>query len=710
MEEMTVKTNKVKKFFIFMFMLAIATVVCGVSYVLATKEYELTREEILLQYSTTISTWTENTAASVNLWTDEINSISKRVSSSELYRDLAKQDSNILPEDSENLQDLSLEENEDSDLTSYLRNLMNSFMAPNGYTDGRILNADAITLLSSEMRPIPITDAQIDVVKRSISNGVISFSPTFPHQSGLLMHVADPLKPVFTQGTEVDPIGSFLFSTSVTSNIARFLTYNNQGDETITAFLVQQNKDFMEIIDVQGINFPKVDISYVFENDILEFGERQSVKDPSTKVWSSGLYIPQVNWWLIVEIPSTMIKQKLDDEAVKIYGFAGALTLGFILILALLWWIAVGREQKANAKRFESLYTLIDEQKRILDNVNAALDTGLLAADVTGTVIMVNRAFTELCNCTNVDIVGQSIAPIFDPAFTQELISGIVNVSKTGKPLTAEYSAMLSKETRLLRLTFYPFLDNELDPSEQDENNDNNLPAAQNNMAKTKAGRKYINAALITFTDITEFRRQSNAKKHVQEKSMQALVKAVESMDPYLTGHSRRMEQLGILVCKTLHLADNDVSTVAIAANLSQIGKLFVSRDLLLKQGSLTPEDKAQLLSIPEKAWLTLKEIDFNLPIPEAVHDMYERLDGKGYPRKLSSEEINIHARVLSVVNTFCAMTAPRSYRRGVTIDDALTFLRNDKGFDQTIVSALDAVLRTPDGLQVARAMPDDIS
>ncbi len=698
MEEMKVKTGKFRKLIMFMFMLVVAGVVCGVAYVIAEDKFKTTKEEVLKQESGTLSTWTQNTVSTINLWTDSLIAQSKRVSSSELFRLFATEAASLNNEEALLLNEEEVGVSSLSEQVPLMRNVLVDFINLNGYVDARLLDNEGVTFLASQARPAPIDDVQVNVAKESIKNNATSFAPIVRYQNGLLMHFADPLSPVLTQDDDAGPIGTLLLSSPVISNIALFLTYDNQSGANTTPYIVQKNGDNFEIVDEKSMQFSSLSKDYVdLQGESMPFAYRPSVSDPNVFVWSSAVFVPRLNWWVVVEIPADYIKAKLDEEAVKIYGFAATLTAGFILVLALLWWIAVGREQKANAKRFESLFNLIDDQKRILDNVNAALDTGLLAADITGQIIMANRAFMQLCSCKNDNLEGENIAPIFDPTFTHELLSGIAKASETAKSLTAEYSAMLGKETRLLRLTFYPFLDNEVPAAEGEEK-----PKV------AKAPRKYQNAALITFTDITEFRRQSNAKRHVQEKSMQALVRAVESMDPYLSGHSRRMEQLGVLVCQAMHLPDNDVNTVAIAANLSQIGKLFISRDLLLKQGSLTADEKAQLLSIPEKAWLTLKEIDFHLPVPEAVHDMYERLDGKGYPRKLPVEEIAVHARILGVVNTFCAMTAPRSYRRGITIDDALEFLRSDHGYDQNVVSALDAVLRTPEGLQVARALPEN--
>ena len=135
------------------------------------------------------------------------------------------------------------------------------------------------------------------------------------------------------------------------------------------------------------------------------------------------------------------------------------------------------------------------------------------------------------------------------------------------------------------------------------------------------------------------------------------------------------------------------------AAALSQIGKLFIPRNLLHKTGQLTPEERAEIMRAPEYAYELLKDIDFGQPVAEAVHDMFEKLDGSGYPRGLSANSIAPAPRVLGVVNTFCAMVSPRSHREGLRYEDAMTRLRDDPSVDSAVVEALDAVLRTPEGM-----------
>jgi HD-GYP domain-containing protein (c-di-GMP phosphodiesterase class II) len=151
-----------------------------------------------------------------------------------------------------------------------------------------------------------------------------------------------------------------------------------------------------------------------------------------------------------------------------------------------------------------------------------------------------------------------------------------------------------------------------------------------------------------------------------------------------------------------------DCDTIRTAASLSQMGKLFVPRDLLTKSGQLTPDEQAEIMLAPQHAYDVLRDIDFGLPVAQAVYEMNERMDGKGYPQHLSGEAISMHARVLSVVNAFCAMVSPRSYRSGMPVNTALDRLRTDSSFDQQVVDALGLILRTPEGLSIATPMQDE--
>ena len=131
-------------------------------------------------------------------------------------------------------------------------------------------------------------------------------------------------------------------------------------------------------------------------------------------------------------------------------------------------------------------------------------------------------------------------------------------------------------------------------------------------------------------------------------------------------------------------LSEDSRNTVVMGAQLSQIGKLFIPRELLTKSGKLTPEELAEVRKAPEHAARILENIDFDLPIARALHEMNENPDGSGYPRGLKGEEILSEARILAVLNAFCAMVSARSYREGKSVQEALAELRNPARFDQS--------------------------
>ena len=274
------------------------------------------------------------------------------------------------------------------------------------------------------------------------------------------------------------------------------------------------------------------------------------------------------------------------------------------------------------------------------------------------------------------DAAGRSLLSLFDVKTGALLVEAVRGVLQSGRTDTVELRMREGDVgERLLRVSLFP-------PYRGDGERGESRPGV-----------------VAIFQDITEFRRRSEQRQRQQANVMLALVRAIESVDPYLAGHSQKVAGLADLVGGQMGMDRASREGLRIAAALSQIGKLFIPRELLHKTGNLTPEERAEIMRAPEYAHDLLKDIDFGQPVAEAVYDMYEKLDGKGYPRGLSGESIPLASRVLGAVNTFCAMISPRSHREGLRREDAMDRLRKEPGFDPAVVEALDNVLRTPEGM-----------
>ena len=352
-----------------------------------------------------------------------------------------------------------------------------------------------------------------------------------------------------------------------------------------------------------------------------------------------------------------------------------------MLLSGLLWWMGFGRQQRAVAAELRRLNQIISRQKELLDSVNLSLDVGLFMADVKGQIRVCNPALAAILGKDEKDVSEQMIFSCFPTDAATLLLDRIRQVAINNREEGCEIYLERDGEKRLYRVTLFPFMD-----------------------AGGESVRNSIRGAVVSMKDITEFRRQSLRMRQRQKSLIEAFTRAEESVDPYLAGHSQRMAKLGELLSVEMGLSEDGRNTVVMGAMLSQVGKLFIPRELLTKKGKLTPEELDQVHQAPEHAFRLMENVDFDLPIARALHEMYENMDGSGYPNHLKGEEILPEARVLGVLNAFCAMVSSRAYRKGMDERQAVEELMNNARFDQTVVNHLRNVLKTPEGMVAARS------
>ncbi len=666
--------------------LVLALCVFAATWLVCSLQYESKERAVLETYRESLDSWVTGTAKAMSLWAAALEEQARRVSGSDLYRlfasELAQMDeqTTALINDAEsgvtlpdNLAHLAEE-------VPAIRNLLLDFMNYSGLQDARIVSLTGKTLLSALSRPTPVTPEQLDAVKRAAREGAMIFAPVRPSASGLVIDAADPMNSAMAQDNGETPVAALLITTPVTGHIAQFLARDLRRQD-VKPHLLQKNGDHWEEILVQAPAPVAVASGLVagMKDDggsaTLPFGLRPGLGGEGD-VYSCGVQVKGMDWLVVLEVPAASVNSDLNSLALMIYGIGALVSIGAVLGIALLWWILVGRQQRAIAERFENLYTVIARQKRLLDSVNLSLDVGLFMADTSGAIQLGNRAFANIAHTDEDTLPGNTLSALFDGTVAGVLLDNIRAVSGQEDDITFEVTLQQPNGDHLYRVNLFPFED----------------PAD----AKARG-------AVAIMQDITEFRRNSEKRRLQQIHTMDAFVRAVEGVDPYLSGHSQKMASLGGLLAERMGLSEADRNTIAMAASLSQVGKLFVPRELLGKSGKLTEEEQAEIAKVPEHAYRVLKDIDFDLPVPQAVYAMYERMDGSGYPLRLKGEAINVHARVLAVANAFCAMVSPRSYRKGMTFDEAVEQLRASGAiYDPNIVELLAEVLRTPEGAQAA--------
>jgi response regulator RpfG family c-di-GMP phosphodiesterase len=155
-------------------------------------------------------------------------------------------------------------------------------------------------------------------------------------------------------------------------------------------------------------------------------------------------------------------------------------------------------------------------------------------------------------------------------------------------------------------------------------------------------------------------------------RTISAFVIALESKDPYLKGHSARVSLYAAEIAKTMALSATEVAVTRRVALLHDLGKLVVMDSILQKPALLTSEECAVMREHPASAARILAPFPFLAQEAEAIKRHHERYDGKGYPDGMKGEQIPLAARIVTVADSFDAMTSNRPYRASLSLPQAL--------------------------------------
>jgi putative nucleotidyltransferase with HDIG domain len=164
-----------------------------------------------------------------------------------------------------------------------------------------------------------------------------------------------------------------------------------------------------------------------------------------------------------------------------------------------------------------------------------------------------------------------------------------------------------------------------------------------------------------------------------REHLLQQLAGALEGQDVYLNGHSRRVARHATMIARGMGLPSADVARIRAAAAVHDVGKLRTPKAILNKPGRLTDEEFEVIKRHPVDGAKMVAALG-DPELTRIVRHHHERLDGAGYPDRLRGEEIPLGARIISVADTFDAITSARPYREAAPHQKAIDILREEAG------------------------------
>ena len=546
--------------------------------------------------------------------------------------------------------------------------MIDEFLRHNDFVEVSLVNTNGEIFLSTE-KLNTISKEQKDIISYVLKNKVWRITPIRKKEKELVFDIVSPIfAPQYIDQSGSHVVGVFLGTCSVQKVVSA--VDQNESNGFFTSAILDPLNGKYELIDPL---FPggrrKLSFEWKVNKNLIPMEIRNvpTRAEKNERAYTIALPVEGLPWFVMQGIRVQPAEGAYIRFRNNIYLGSAILIFVAVVFVLIFWWWGIGRRERAVAKQMSQLYMVASEQKQILDSVNSALSSAIVLNDLSGKIYYVNQKFADLAKMNAEAMIGINYTQL-----PNDLAQGIL-----------QDTVALSKDPRLTNCT-RTIADRQYmvscSPCVDDED--------------------YLSGIVSVYNDITELIEAQKKAENVVKQTVNAFIHAIEAIDPYLQGQSAGISYLSIRLVQMLGHSDSDtVETLRIAASLCQIGMIQLPRELLLKTGFLSKEERFEMQKHVEYARKTLEGIDFGLPVVQAITQMYERMDGSGYPKHLLGDQICFNARILSVANTFCALMRPRSYRTAHSVASALDILKKEPfQYDQEIVNALQSFLNTEEG------------
>lgn len=544
-----------------------------------------------------------------------------------------------------------------------------------GFLSGRIVHRSGQSYIGSDSRMVPLSPIQTGLIKKTFAYPMPHFSPLRQTDNGMVIDMFVPILSTAEDNGTKKAVAVVMLTKSAGTTVTSLVSNTPMSAKGERTRVMQRTEGgFQEIVPWKPEGAASLAAPPELQSDqSLEFDKRDSLGG-QTPVFSLGVKIPDLDLWMVQEVDVQDATKSLQDYTRISVLIAGLIAMVLSLLFGAIWWRTLGQNQKRIAGEFQNLAQELEQQRNFLDSINGTIPDFIAVKNLSGNYTYANPALADGVGRPEEEVLGLDDIALFGFDTGKRLEQSDDQALRSGQPVTFTERIFLKSQEHYFQITKVMLKD------------DSGAPTG----------------IVSVFRDITGMVKAEERKRQAISQTVEALVKAIEFTDPYLAGHSILMRDVASLLAETLKLSPEDKATVEIASHLSQIGKIFIDKALLTKVDQLSEEEKQMVQKHVEHAGDILRQIDFELPVFEAVYQMNERLDGSGYPKGLQDGEISLQARVLSVANSFCAMIRPRSYRPAMSTGQTLEIMRASEGsYDPQVLDALQSALGTARGNRV---------
>ena len=289
---------------------------------------------------------------------------------------------------------------------------------------------------------------------------------------------------------------------------------------------------------------------------------------------------------------------------------------------------------------------------------------GICFVDLDFRIQLINSVFAKFNDAKSSDQVGKTVEQLV-PDLWPQLEPAYQRVLRTGQPLVlgpaVSDTASTPGMTRYWLTSVFPVRAN---------------------------GR--ITGLGVLGVDVTDRQALAESEASLVTHMAAALAATVEERDPYTAGHEERVARIATAMATALGWDEGRISELTMAARVHDLGKIRIPAEILSRPGRLDEAEMALVRRHAQTGYDILHSAGFPEGLCQIVLQHHERLDGSGYPQKLTGDQICPSALILAVADVAEAMTAPRPYRASLPASAAISELQKGRGqvYDAAAVDA----------------------
>jgi len=297
---------------------------------------------------------------------------------------------------------------------------------------------------------------------------------------------------------------------------------------------------------------------------------------------------------------------------------------------------------------------LLKEKEQWLSTILRRIDDGIVVINAEGRISFINQAAQNMTGWAEKEALGQAFPDVFN-------LKDSETESRTLEPGGIKEATLISRAGQEIPI--------------------------EHSVAKLPEELGQKSGKVIVFRNISgrkkaeqELRESWERVRRTLAGTIQAISTTIEMRDPYTGGHQRRVALLAEAIAREMKLPEAQIEGIKFAAEIHDIGKIYVPAEILSKPTKLTNLEYTIIKTHPQAGYDILKNIEFPWPIAQIVLQHHERINGSGYPNALKNGEILLEAKILAVADVVEAMSSHRPYRPSFGLDKALEEIQLNRG------------------------------